>query len=79
MSVVEQKLPAALSANLWLTMGGGLALLGFPWIFRLWALSLFGRTSANYVLAAVLIAVTANLVEMGCFTARCTTPNTGRC
>lgn len=62
---VQHKLPAALPAQIWVLVGCGLALLGFAWIFRIWSISLFGRTVAAYVLAAIAIMVTAGIAEGG--------------
>lgn len=36
-NAVQQQLPAALYADIWLTVGYGLVLGGSAWIFRLWA------------------------------------------
>ncbi len=65
MVAVQQQLPAALSADVWLIVGWGLVLGGFAWIFRLWAVSQFGRATSGYVLAAVGIVVAAEVTEDG--------------
>ncbi len=65
LTALRQQLPAALSADMWLTVGCGLVLGGLAWIFRLWAISRFGRMTSCYVLAAVAIAVVAAFDEDG--------------
>ncbi|WP_153349141.1 hypothetical protein [Nocardia aurantia] len=62
---VRQHLPAALAADIGLVLGCGLVLGGCAWIFRLWAISRFGRTTSVYVLVAVGIVVVAGLAEDG--------------
>ena len=62
---VQHKLPAALPAQIGVVAGCGLALLGFAWISRTWSISLFGRTVATYVLAAIAVMVTAGIAEDG--------------
>jgi hypothetical protein len=58
-------LAAALGADALFIVGYGLVLGGCAWIFRLWAISSFGRTMAIYVLAAVGITVVADLAKDG--------------
>jgi hypothetical protein len=63
-SVVD-RLPSALRTDAWFVTGYGLVLVGFAWIFLVWAASASGRLVAVYVVAAVGITVTAGLVEDG--------------
>ncbi|MCX4091968.1 hypothetical protein [Nocardia sp. alder85J] len=60
---VRQHLPAALPADVAVVVGGGLVLGGCAWLFRLWAISRFGRTASGCVLTAVGVALVAGLVE----------------
>jgi hypothetical protein len=62
---VVDRLPAALRADVWFVSGYGLVLLGFAWIFLVWAASASGRMVAVYVAAAVAITVIADLAKDG--------------
>ncbi|OBI44091.1 hypothetical protein A5706_04485 [Mycobacterium sp. E796] len=62
-SATVDQVRAALSNDVWFIAGYGLALTGFAWIFRLWAISEFGRLAAKYVAAAVALTVGADLAK----------------
>jgi len=60
---VVDRVRAALSTDVCFIIGYGLALAGFAWIFLLWAISAFGQLSAEYVAAAVVITVSADVAK----------------
>lgn len=62
-SAVIDRVRAALSNDLWFSIGYGLALIGFAWIFWLWAISAFGQLSAKYVMAAAGLALLAGAAK----------------
>lgn len=60
---IRSKLPAALHSDLWLIAACGLVLAGCALFYRARASSQFGCRIANFVVAAVIVAVAAAVVE----------------